>query len=69
MKQLLTVDELSKMLQVPKSWIYERTRTGEIPTIPNMGKYKRFDPDAIARLFSQQRSSLAIEYERKGRRS
>jgi len=29
--ELLTVDEAAKFLRVPKSWIYQRTRTGEIP--------------------------------------
>jgi len=41
---LLTVDELSDRLQVPKSWIYERTRNkcDGIPHI-KVGKYVRFN--------------------------
>jgi excisionase family DNA binding protein len=45
MDDLQTVDELAKILKVPKSWIYARTRekgTGSIPRI-KVGKYLRFD--------------------------
>ena len=58
MKQLLTVDDLCSILQVPRSWVYDRTRTGRIPTVPNTGKYKRFDPDVIEKMFGQTTSSL-----------
>ena len=43
---LITVDELATMLQVPKSWIYDRTRNNRIPYI-KIGKYIRFDKDEI----------------------
>lgn len=64
-KRLMTIDELSEKLQIPKSWIYERTRTGEIPTVPNLGKYKRFDPDVISKWLSL--GYLENEYGRIGR--
>ena len=57
---LWTVEDLSRHLKVPKSWVYERTRTGEIPTVSNMGKYKRFDPDVI-REWLKNSGSLKIE--------
>ena len=44
--KLLTVDELAEMLQVPKSWIYDRTRDDRIPCV-RMGKYVRFEQTAI----------------------
>lgn len=40
----LTVRDLSKVLRVPKSWIYTRTREtgpGSIPRVV-VGKYRRF---------------------------
>lgn len=42
--QLISLDELAKILSVPKSWIYARTRFGNegIPHI-KLGKYIRFD--------------------------
>lgn len=43
---LLGIDELSQFLGVPKSWIYERTRKGEIPHI-KLGKYLRFKTSEI----------------------
>ena len=43
-QNLLTVDELAKSLNVPKSWVYSRTRvigTDSMPRI-KVGKYCRF---------------------------
>jgi excisionase family DNA binding protein len=44
--ELLNIEELSKLLNLPKSWIYERTRRGEIPH-RKLGKYLRFDIQEI----------------------
>lgn len=51
-KRLMTVEELSQILQVPKSWIYERTRQGQeaIPHI-RLGAYVRFDPEEVIKFF------------------
>jgi len=41
---LLTIDQLCEQFQVPKSWVYARTREkgpGAIPVI-RVGKYLRF---------------------------
>ena len=40
LNDLLTVDQVAEYLQVPKSWIYERTRTREIP-VRKMGRHVR----------------------------
>ena len=43
-ESFLTVKELAKVLRVPKSWVYTRTREtgpGAIPRIV-VGKYRRF---------------------------
>ena len=39
---LLTVPELAETLSVPKSWIYARTASGEIPHV-RVGHYVRFN--------------------------
>ena len=53
---LLTVDELAKSLNVPKSWIYSRTRESGPDVMPKIkvGKYCRFVlDDVLAWLKSQ----------------
>jgi hypothetical protein len=44
-----TVGDLSKRWQVPKSWIYTRTRETGPNSIPRvkLGKYLRFKPAAV----------------------
>ncbi len=44
MNNLLTIEELAKILNVPKSWIYDRTRKDGPEKIPHykIGKYVRF---------------------------
>jgi excisionase family DNA binding protein len=43
-QNLLTVDELAESLNVPKSWVYSRTRETGPATMPmiKVGKYCRF---------------------------
>jgi excisionase family DNA binding protein len=36
------------MLGVPKSWVYEQSRKGRIPTV-TLGRYRRYRSEAIAR--------------------
>lgn len=44
----LTINEAAALIRVPKSWLYERTRTNTIPHL-KLGKYLRFDPkDLVA---------------------
>ena len=54
-RKLLTVKELSEMLKVPVSWIYQRTRMGQ-SAIPHVkfGKYVRFDSDAVIAFFEKR---------------
>ncbi len=53
--KLVTVKELAQILQVPVSWIYDRTRQGPkaIPFV-KVGKYIRFDPEEVVRFFRQK---------------
>jgi excisionase family DNA binding protein len=44
--RLLTAAEVASMLGVPKTWVYERSRAGLIPTVP-LGRYRRFRAEAI----------------------
>jgi excisionase family DNA binding protein len=43
---LLTIEEAARLLRVRVSWLYERTRTNEVPHL-KLGKYVRFDEDAL----------------------
>ena len=56
-QNLLTVDELAEFLNVPKSWVYSRTRETGPDSIPmiKVGKYRRVVlADVLAWLESQQ---------------
>ena len=35
------------MLGVPKSWVYEQSRNGRIPTV-TLGRYRRYRAESIA---------------------
>lgn len=45
---LYTVDELAETLSVPKSWVYARTASNEIPHI-RVGRYVRFSVHEVMR--------------------
>ena len=49
MEKLLTVKELSALLNVPASWIYARTARGSEKGIPHIrvGKYIRFTENEV----------------------
>ncbi len=51
-ESLLTVQEMAKRINVPESWIYQRTRLGQkaIPYV-RIGKYVRFNPDEVMAFF------------------
>ena len=61
--ELLTVEDVAALLKVSKAWVYEHTRsrgtarTERLPYI-KIGKYKRFDPQAV-REFLLRRSKIA----------
>ena len=42
----LTIDEAAALIRIPKSWLYERTRTNTIPHL-KLGKYLRFDRNEL----------------------
>ncbi len=47
--ELLTVADVATLLNVPKSWVYDRTRMKGLECIPHikLGKYVRFEESAI----------------------
>lgn len=50
---LLTADQVSQMLGVPKSWVYEQSRRGVIPTV-TLGRYRRYRLEAIEAWIEQR---------------
>ena len=43
---LLTAGQVGELLGVPKSWVYDQSRKGRIPTV-NLGRYRRYRSEAI----------------------
>ena len=57
-RTLLSVEEVAELLQVPVSWVYERTRSRGLNRIPGfrLGKYWRFDEGDVRAWLERQRS-------------
>ncbi|MFC1890847.1 helix-turn-helix domain-containing protein [Thermodesulfobacteriota bacterium] len=55
-QNLLTIDDLAKILKVPKSWIYSRTRETGPESIPRtrVGKYLRFNIKEVMEWLKKQ---------------
>jgi excisionase family DNA binding protein len=55
---LLSVGDVALMLQVPGSWVYERTRSRTLDRLPGfrLGKYWRFRQSEVLAWLEQQRS-------------
>lgn len=55
---LLSVEEVAELLQVPVSWVYERTRRRGRDRIPGfrLGKYWRFEEAEVFAWLQRQRS-------------
>lgn len=49
---LLNADQVAQMLGVPKTWVYEQSRKGRIPTV-TLGRYRRYRAEAIERWVEQ----------------
>ena len=58
--QMVDVHEMARILHVPISWLYLRTRFHEIPCI-RVGKYLRFEPDKVIAYYREQQSSKTME--------
>ena len=53
MSGLLTAEQVAHMLGVPKTWVYEQSRRGVIPTV-TLGRYRRYRLEAIEEWVKQQ---------------
>ena len=53
---LLTAPEVAQMLGVPRTWVYEQTRAGRIPTV-TLGRYRRYREEAIKEWIEQLEAS------------
>jgi len=52
-QKLEGIKAMAKRLDVPESWLYSRTRTGEIPHY-KVGKYVKFDTDEVMHWIKDQ---------------
>ena len=56
--RFLTIDQLSQLLTLPKSFFYERTRKGSLDPIPGafrFGKHLRFKKEEVEKWIEQHR--------------
>jgi excisionase family DNA binding protein len=56
---LLTASEVADLLGVPKTWVYEQSRTGRIPTV-KLGRYRRYRREAIEAWVEQLEGSSQV---------
>ncbi len=59
-EELLTLQEMAQRLKVPNSWVYSRTRIkgNDFPVV-RVGKYCRFNPDAVLDWLNRQSKEVA----------
>jgi excisionase family DNA binding protein len=60
MTELLTAEQVAELLAVPKSFVYEMARRGEIPCVV-LGRYRRFRREAIERWIEEQESRVSVK--------
>ncbi len=55
--ELMTVQQVAELLQVPVSWVYGRLRKRSLEKLPGyrLGKYWRFDKQEVLGWLAQQR--------------
>lgn len=54
--RLLTAADVAEWLGVPKSWVYEQSRLGRIPTV-TLGRYRRYRHEAIEEWVREQETN------------
>ncbi len=57
--RLLTAEQVAEIFQVPKSWVYGRTRKRGVERLPHLklGKYLRFEEVAVREFLERQKVS------------
>jgi excisionase family DNA binding protein len=55
--EVMTVQQVAELLQVPVSWVYGRLRKRSLGKLPGyrLGKYWRFDKEEVLAWLAQQR--------------
>jgi excisionase family DNA binding protein len=55
--ELMTVQQVAALLQVPVSWVYGRLRKRSLEKLPGyrLGKYWRFDKEEVLAWLAEQR--------------
>ena len=54
--RLLTADQVAELLGVPKTWVYEQSRKGRIPTV-TLGRYRRYRLEAVEAWIEEQETN------------
>jgi excisionase family DNA binding protein len=57
--QLLTADDLARLLGVTRAWVYAQSRAGGIPTV-RLGCYRRYRREAIAAWLEQLEGGVRV---------
>lgn len=60
---LLTADEVAQLLGVPRTWVYEQSRAGRIPTV-RLGRYRRYRQEAIERWLQELEAAVHVTTKR-----
>ena len=55
---LMRAEQVGELLGVPKSWVWEQSRKGRIPTV-RLGRYRRYRREAIERWIEELESEVA----------
>jgi excisionase family DNA binding protein len=63
---LLTAAEVAELLGVPRSWVYEQSRLGRIPTV-TLGRYRRYRRETIEE-WVRELEALGADLARSSRR-
>ncbi len=63
-KKLMTAEEVSKVLRIPKSTLYKLCHEGEIPAA-KIGKHWRFDRDRVNYWLEEQFKAQQYEEQKK----
>jgi excisionase family DNA binding protein len=62
--RLLEAKEVAELLSVPESWVRQETRANRIPHL-ELGRYKRYDRDAVLAWLEAQRAGQWRKHEPK----
>lgn len=63
--RLLEAHEVAELLAVPVSWVRRETRAGRMPCL-ELGRYRRYDRDAVLAWLETQRAGQWRKHTPKG---